>query len=263
MSEYLLELKHVSKTFHTSGGHSIEAVKEVSFGVEPGKNTGIVGESGCGKSTLVRMITGLTPLSDGQILFEDKVISGLRRTEQRKVYRNIQMVFQDPYSAISPRMPVGTFLTEGLVHFGMISKKDSGEHAQQLMKMVDLEPSLCDRLPHQLSGGQLQRVVIARAVSIHPKLVILDEATSALDVSVQKQILQLLVRLQKDFSLTYLFIGHDLAVVRSISDEIFVMKEGCFIERICGKTLEEDAKDPYTRKLLDSVFSVKEYVERS
>lgn len=256
MNDILLEVNNVNKEFRLGSGKSFKAVKDVSFSVTTGKNVGIVGESGCGKSTLVRMITGLTPVSSGQIHLEGRLISGLKRKDQREVYRHIQMVFQDPYSAISPRMPVGTFLTEGLIHFGIIKKRQAKEEAAKLMKLVELDPALCGRLPHQLSGGQLQRVVIARAISIHPKLVILDEATSALDVSVQRQILDLLVHLQKEFSLTYLFIGHDLAVVRAVTDRICVMKEGSFVEQLSSESLTESASDPYTRKLLDSVFSV-------
>ena len=256
MGDLLLELKNVSKTFRGVSGHDFKAVQNVSFDMKAGENVGIVGESGCGKSTLVKMITGLTPVTDGEIYLEGELISGLRRKAQREVYRHIQMVFQDPYSAISPRMPAGTFLTEGLLHFGMIKRSDAVNQAKHLMELVDLDPGLCDRLPHQLSGGQLQRVVIARAISIHPKLIILDEATSALDVSVQKQILDLLIQLQKEFSLTYLFIGHDLAVVRAVTDHIFVMKDGCFVEELPSRTLSESAENPYTRQLLDSVFSV-------
>lgn len=258
MSDELLKVEHVSKTFRNAKGHPVHAVKDVSFQVTQGSSVGIVGESGCGKSTMARLIVGLTGLDEGEILLEGKRISGLSRKNQRQVYRDIQMVFQDPYSAISPRMPIGTFLTEGLVHFKMIARKDAAKEAEKLLQMVDLEPQLAQRLPHQLSGGQLQRVVIARAISIHPKLVILDEATSALDVSVQEQILSLLVRLQQEYALTYLFIGHDLAVVRSITEEILVMKDGGIVEQIPAKTLVRDARQDYTKQLLAAVFSVRE-----
>jgi len=258
MDRELLKLEHVSKTFRNDQGHPVRAVKDVSFQVIQGRSVGIVGESGCGKSTLARLITGLMPLDEGEILLEGERICGLSKKAQRQVYRHIQMVFQDPYSVISPRMPIGTFLTEGLVHFGMIQRKASANEAKKLLQMVDLEPQLTGRLPHQLSGGQLQRVVIARAISIHPKLVILDEATSALDVSVQKQILKLLVRLQQEFDLTYLFIGHDLAVVRSITEEILVMKDGEIIEKVPAERLTQEARQDYTKQLLSAVFSVRE-----
>ncbi len=258
MENALLALEHVSKTFDIGKGKTLEAVKDVSLQVFPGKSLGIVGESGCGKSTIARMITGLIPVSEGSITLNGKKISGLKGRDQREVYRDIQMVFQDPYSAISPRMPVGTFLEEGLVYFGIMNRAQAGEEADRLLRMVDLDPVLKERLPHQLSGGQLQRVVIARAISIHPRLVILDEATSALDVSVQKQILHLLVRLQKEFRLTYLFIGHDLAVVRSICDRICVMKAGRVMEQLPAEDLEKNAVHPYTRQLLGAVFSVRD-----
>ena len=258
MENTLLEVRHLSKTFQMGRGKTLEAVKDVSFTVEPEQSVGLVGESGCGKSTIARMITGLTDVTGGEILLEGQRISGLRGNAQRKVYRHVQMVFQDPYSAISPRMTIGTFLTEGLVYFGIMKKARARQEAGALLEMVDLDPALSERLPHQLSGGQLQRVVIARAVSVHPKLVILDEATSALDVSVQKQVLELLVRLQKEFHLTYLFIGHDLAVVRSITREICVMKEGRIVEKLPSISLVQSAEHPYTRQLLGSVFSMRQ-----
>ena len=254
----LLELKHVSKQFDLGRGKRLTAVSDVSFTVPAGESMGLVGESGCGKSTIARMITGLIPVNGGEILLQGKRICGLKGSAQREVYRHIQMVFQDPYSAISPRMPVGTFLTEGLVYFRIMSRRQASDEVPKLLRMVDLEPELAERLPHQLSGGQLQRVVIARAVSIHPELVILDEATSALDVSVQKQILKLLVRLQEEFHLTYLFIGHDLAVVRSITQTICVMKDGRIVETLPSAELAQRAQNAYTRQLLGAVFSMKE-----
>ncbi|MBO7709799.1 MAG: ABC transporter ATP-binding protein [Lachnospiraceae bacterium] len=253
----LLEIKHVSRQFDLGKGKTLKAVDDFSLDLPEGENTGLVGESGCGKSTIARMITGLTPLSEGEIFFQGKRISGLTGRKQREVYRHIQMVFQDPYSAISPRMPIGIFLTEGLVYFRIMSRKQAAQEVPKLLQMVDLDPALAERLPHQLSGGQLQRVVIARAVSIHPRLVILDEATSALDVSVQKQVLELLVRLQKEFNLTYLFIGHDLAVVRSITRQICVMRDGRVVEILPSEGLSQLARHPYTRQLLASVFSMK------
>ena len=256
----ILELKHVSKTFASKTG-DVPAVRDVSFSVKEGESVGLVGESGCGKSTMARLITKLTGTTSGEILLERTDIIKLSKKEDRNIYRKIQMVFQDPYSVFSPRMTIGTFLEEGLVFFGIMSRKEAHKEAEKLMTMVDLPVELMDRLPHQLSGGQLQRVVIARAISIRPKIVILDEATSALDVSVQKQVLELLVRLQKEFHLTYLFIGHDLAVVRSITDKIAVMYAGRIVEKIPSKDLAE-ARHPYTQKLLDSVFSIHDRNEK-
>ena len=256
MNEVILELKGVSKTFSAGKGGTVHAVRNVDLVLHRGESLGIVGESGCGKSTLVRMVTQLTDVSGGQILLDGQDVTSLPRRDRRQVWRKCQMVFQDPYSVFSPRMPVGTFLEEGLVHYGIMSRSQARRQVPELLRMVELPPELADRLPHQLSGGQQQRVVIARAISIRPQLLILDEATSALDVSVQKQILQLLIRLQKELDLTCLYIGHDLAVVRSVTDRIAVMYAGSIVEELPSAELTECASHPYTRRLLDSVFSV-------
>ena len=252
----ILELKGVSKTFSAGKDGAVHAVRNVDLVLRRGESLGIVGESGCGKSTLVRMVTQLTDVSGGQILLDGQDVTSLPRRDRRQVWRKCQMVFQDPYSVFSPRMPVGTFLEEGLVHYGIMSRSQARHQVPDLLRMVELPPELADRLPHQLSGGQQQRVVIARAISIRPQLLILDEATSALDVSVQKQILQLLIRLQKELDLTCLYIGHDLAVVRSVTDRIAVMYAGSIVEELPSAELTACAAHPYTRRLLDSVFSV-------
>ena len=256
MNDVILELKGVSKTFPAGKGGAVHAVRSVDLVLHRGESLGIVGESGCGKSTLVRMVTQLTDVSGGQILLDGQDVTSLPRRDRRQVWRKCQMVFQDPYSVFSPRMPVGTFLEEGLVHYGIMSRSRARRQVPELLRMVELPPELAGRLPHQLSGGQQQRVVIARAISIRPQLLILDEATSALDVSVQKQILQLLIRLQKELDLTCLYIGHDLAVVRSVTDRIAVMYAGSIVEELPSAELTACAAHPYTRRLLDSVFSV-------
>ena len=256
MSAPILELKQVSRIFGAGTEHEVPAVRNVSLRVMPGESVGIVGESGCGKSTIARMVTKLLDVSSGEIWFDGENITRLGEKERKGIYRKIQMVFQDPYSVFSPRMRVGTFLEEGLVHFGICGRQEARKEAERLMHLVELSPELMDRLPHQLSGGQLQRVVIARAISIRPKLVFLDEATSALDVSVQKQVLELLVRLQKELQLTYVFIGHDLAVVRSICERIAVMYAGQIVEVFDSRDLGKNTGHPYTQKLLGSVFSV-------
>ena len=251
----ILELRHISKTFRTDDGKEVRAVRDASLAVYPGECVALVGESGCGKSTIARMITRLIDPTAGEILLDGREISKLEGRELRDLYRDIQMVFQDPYSVFSPRMNIGTFLGEGLVHHGIMSRAQATEEAKKLLELVELSPELMDRMPHQLSGGQLQRVVVARAVSIRPKLLLLDEATSALDVSVQKQVLKLLMRLRKELDLTYVFIGHDLAVVRSIADRIAVMYAGLIVEELPSEDLEK-AEHPYTKRLLQSVFSV-------
>lgn len=258
MSDVLLEVSHLSKSFESGSREKgmIPAVRDVSFHINRGECLGIVGESGCGKSTLARLITLLTPADSGEIRLNGSEYTD-RKDRKREIYRQIQMVFQDPYTVFSPRMQIGTFLEDGLVYFNLMPRRKAEEEAVKLLRMVELPEELLTRFPHQLSGGQLQRVVIARAISIHPSLIILDEATSALDVSVQKQILELLVRLKKEQKLTYLFIGHDLAVVRSISDRIQIMYAGSVVEELRSESLK-DAVHPYSRELLDSIFSVRD-----
>ena len=250
-----MELKGLTKTFPVGKRDVLRAVRGVDLALNPGECLGIVGESGCGKSTVARMIAQLTEVTDGHIYFEGRDVTRLSRPQRRELWRSVQMVFQDPYSVFSPRMTVGDFLTEGLVYFGLATRQQARGMLPELLGRVELPAELAQRLPHQLSGGQQQRVVIARALSIQPKLLILDEATSALDVSVQRQILKLLMRLKDEMNLTMLFIGHDLAVVRSVTDRIAVMYAGQLVEALPSAALRQEASHPYTRRLLESVFS--------
>ena len=255
MAEALLELRGLTKTFPVSKQESLRAVRGVDLSLARGESLGIVGESGCGKSTIARMVAQLTDVTGGQILFDGQDVTYLGRAGRKALWRRVQMVFQDPYSVFSPRMTVGDFLTEGLIHFGIAGKGEARAMLPELLRRVELPAELAERLPHQLSGGQQQRVVIARALSIGPELLILDEATSALDVSVQRQILKLLMRLKDEMHLTMLFIGHDLAVVRSVTDRVAVMYAGQLVETLPAAALREEASHPYTRRLLESVFS--------
>ena len=253
----VLEIRHLSKAFPGKNGEDFYAVRDVSFAIERGDSLGLVGESGCGKSTIARMITKLTEPTEGEILLDGADITHIpQRRWKAEVFRKVQMVFQDPYGVFSPRMPIGTILEEGLVFHGIMGRREARAEARRLMDLVELPSDLLDRLPHQLSGGQQQRVVIARAISIKPSLLILDEATSALDVSVQEGVLRLLMDLQKELHLTYLFIGHDLAVVRSITDRIAVMYAGHLVEALESEDLANQAAHPYPEKLLGSVFSL-------
>ena len=251
----LLEVKNLNKIFPVKI-EKLYAVNQVSFSLEKGECLGIVGESGCGKSTLARMIAGITPASDGEILLERLDYINLKGAQKRRFRKNIQMVFQDPLSSFSPRMKVGAYLMEARRNFDGISKSEGLKEAGELLQEVGLPPEFVSRYPHELSGGQLQRVAIARAISVQPKLLICDEATGALDVSIQNQIARLLVKLVEEKQIGCLFIGHDLALVRSVSQRIAVMYLGRIVEILESETLGNKAVHPYTRMLLGSIFDV-------
>lgn len=251
----LLEVKNLNKIFSVKK-EKLYAVNQVSFSLEKGECLGIVGESGCGKSTLARMIAGITPASDGEILLERLDYINLKGAQKRRFRKNIQMVFQDPLSSFSPRMKVGAYLMEARRNFDGISKSEGLKEAGELLQEVGLPPEFVSRYPHELSGGQLQRVAIARAISVQPKLLICDEATGALDVSIQNQIARLLVKLVEEKQIGCLFIGHDLALVRSVSQRIAVMYLGRIVEILESETLGNKAVHPYTRMLLGSIFDV-------
>lgn len=251
----LLEVKNLNKIFPVKK-EKLYAVNQVSFSLKKGECLGIVGESGCGKSTLARMIAGITPASDGEILLERLDYINLKGAQKRRFRKNIQMVFQDPLSSFSPRMKVGAYLMEARRNFDGISKSEGLKEAGELLQEVGLPPEFVSRYPHELSGGQLQRVAIARAISVQPKLLICDEATGALDVSIQNQIARLLVKLVEEKQIGCLFIGHDLALVRSVSQRIAVMYLGRIVEILESETLGNKAVHPYTRMLLGSIFDV-------
>lgn len=251
----LLEVKNLNKTFPVKK-EKLYAVNQVSFSLKKGECLGIVGESGCGKSTLARMIAGITPASGGEILLERLDYINLKGAQKRRFRKNIQMVFQDPLSSFSPRMKVGAYLMEARRNFDGISKSEGLKEAGELLQEVGLPPEFVSRYPNELSGGQLQRVAIARAISVQPKLLICDEATGALDVSIQNQIARLLVKLVEEKQIGCLFIGHDLALVRSVSQRIAVMYLGRIVEILESETLGNKAVHPYTRMLLGSIFDV-------
>lgn len=256
--EIILKGEKLSKSFG-KGKKQLWAVQPMNLVLRRGECLGIVGESGSGKTTLGRMAASLLRPTSGELYLLGENVRKLQHREKRGFYRHVQMVFQNPVSAFSPRMDIETFLCQGLKHFGLVEKKELHREAVRLLREVGLPEEFCGRFPGQLSGGELQRVVIARALSVQPDLVILDEATSALDVSVQQQILELLMELQKSHHMTYLLISHNLAVVRKMSERIGIMYRGWLLEVLNREELEGEELHPYTKELLWHVL----YIGRS
>ena len=250
MKEDLLIIENISKTFKVDKNKELQALKNINIRLKKGECIGIVGESGCGKSTLARIIVGIERKTSGKIIFDNKEIEGISKT------KDIQMIFQNPLSSFNPRMKIVDYMWEPLRNYFKLSKKDSIPFIKKSLIDVGLDENALEKYPHEFSGGQLQRITIARAIIIKPKLIVCDEITSALDVSVQKQILELLKKLQKDLHLSYLFIGHDLAVVQDISQKIVVIYMGEIVEELDSVDLKSKAKHPYTKLLLNSIFEV-------
>jgi oligopeptide/dipeptide ABC transporter ATP-binding protein len=256
----LLVVEDVKKHFPITRGiifqkeiASVKAVDGVSFSINPGETLGIVGESGCGKSTLARCIMKLLEATDGKITFEGRDITRLSRPAMRPIRREMTMIFQDPYASLNPRKRVGFIVGEPLEVHGLGTSAEIKRRVQELLEVVGLNPEHYNRFPHEFSGGQRQRIGVARALSVNPKLIVCDEPVSALDVSVQAQILNLLKDLQDDFGLTYVFIAHDLNVVRHISDRVMVMYLGKVAELAPREVLYREPKHPYTGALLSAV----------
>ena len=250
--ENVLTIKNLSKNFS-----KVKALDNVSFELKKGEILGIVGESGSGKSTLAKVITRIVKPDGGSILFKGEDFTKLNSAKLREYRKNVQMVFQNPNSTFSPRMNIGDFLCEGMLNFKLASKKEALKKAKEYLELVKLPTDIMERLPHQLSGGQLQRVVIARALTLSPEVLIYDESTAALDVSVQQDVLKLMYDLRKSCDNSVIFICHDLAAVRLVADRIIVMYNGKIVEIVDSKNLLSESKEEYTKKLLGSVFEVK------
>lgn len=253
----LLEVSNLSKSFRRRrlfGKDSIvDAVKGVSFAMERGQTTAIVGESGAGKSTTARLVLRLIDPDEGSIIFDGRDLRALSANEMRRQRRHLQMVFQDPYGSMDPRLPIGRSVAEPMrVHLDT-NRVDRERHASALLRRVGLGEHLFDRLPHQLSGGQLQRVSIARALSVDPAVIVCDEAVAALDVSIRAQVLNLLADLQEERQISYLFIAHDLAIVEAFADHVIVMRGGEMVESGPTEQVYGAPSQTYTRELLNAI----------
>jgi len=258
-NEMLLEAKGLYKTYMQMSGffvrkqRTIKALNNVSLSIKKGETLAIVGESGSGKSTLARCLLQLLSLDEGELFFKGKNLKTLNVKDKKDLKRHIQMVFQDPYASLNPRMKIGEILEEGLLIHGLGDKRSRDKKIRDMIKKVGLEVADVNKYPHQFSGGQRQRIGIARALIVEPELVICDEPVSALDVSIQAQILLLLKELQKELGLSYLFISHDLRVVRHMADHIVVMHQGKIVEQGSTKSIYAKPKDNYTRELLNAI----------
>lgn len=253
MEKVLLEVKNLKKQFKVDRKTNVKAVEDISFQVYEGETFGLVGESGCGKTTLGRTILRLYNPTEGYIKFKDKDISKAKGKEFIEFKKNAQIIFQDPYASLDPRMTIGEIVSEGLgVHFNL-NKEETLSKTKGILKKVGLGDDYINRYAHELSGGQRQRVGIARALAVEPEFIVCDEPISALDVSIQAQIINLLIELQKDYGLTYLFISHDLSMVRYISDRIGVMYLGSFAEIGESDVVFNKPLHPYTKALISAI----------
>ncbi len=258
--EVLVKVKDLKMYFPITQGiviqrhvGDIKAVDGITFNIHRGETLGLVGESGCGKSTTGRAILQLYTPTGGEVYFEGEEITGLKGEHLRKMRRRMQMIFQDPYASLNPRMTVGNIIAEPLEVHNILKRSERRDRVKELLEVVGLNPYFINRYPHEFSGGQRQRIGVARALALNPDFIVADEPISALDVSIQAQVINLLEDLQEQFGLTYLFIAHDLSVVRHISDRIAVMYLGKLVELADRHTLYDNPMHPYTQALLSAV----------
>ena len=253
MADVILEVKNLKKHFSTPKG-MLHAVDGISFTIEKGKTLGIVGESGCGKSTTGRAVLRLLEATEGEVIFEGKEIGKLDKKQMRKLREDIQIIFQDPFASLNPRMTVSEIIGEPLIIHKMVNNKEElSIKVKELMDLVGLSQRLLNTYPHELDGGRRQRIGIARALSLNPKFIVCDEPVSALDVSIQAQVLNLMQDLQQKLDLTYMFITHDLSVVKHFSDDIAVMYLGQLVEKAPSNVLFKNPRHPYTKALLSAI----------
>lgn len=254
MSQDLIQIDHLKKYFQVGHGRSLKAVDDISFGIQQGETLGMVGESGCGKSTAGRTILRLYEPSGGHVNYKGSNIYALPRPKMKALRREIQMIFQDPYASLNPRMTITDIIGESLdIHKLAASRAERKKRVEELLDLVGLNPDHATRYPHEFSGGQRQRIGIARALAVDPKFIVCDEPISALDVSIQAQVVNLLQELQNRMGLTYLFIAHDLSMVKHISDRVVVMYLGKMVELASSDELYHKPMHPYTKALLSAI----------
>ena len=259
MNETILKVEGLKKYFPIKGGvfqttiGNVKAVDGVSFEIKKGETLGLVGESGCGKSTTGRTILRLLEKTEGSVIYKGTDIHELKKKELRNLRTDMQIVFQDPYSSLNPRMSIGEIISEAVIHHGIVSKKDARDLTLETMRICGLSDYQIDRYPHEFSGGQRQRLGVARAVATNPKLIVADEPVSALDLSVQAQVLNFMKRIQQQYDLSYLFISHDLGVVKHMCDNIAIMYKGRFVEIGSREDIYNDPRHIYTKRLLSAI----------
>lgn len=259
----LVEVKNLKKYFNVGRNSVLKAVDDVSFFIRKGETLGLVGESGCGKTTTGRTVIGMYPATDGEVLFDGVNIHKLDRQGKKDFTKRAQIIFQDPYASLNPRMTVGDIIGEGMDIHNLYTGKERTEKINELLSLVGLNKEHANRFPHEFSGGQRQRIGIARAFAVEPEFIVCDEPISALDVSIQAQVVNLLIKLQQETGLTYLFIAHDLSMVKHISDRVAVMYLGTMVELASSFDLYRNPLHPYTKALLSAIPIPDPNVERN